>query len=201
MANFNPAAVRFGRPGVLYVATVGTSEPDDVHSAPGTGWYPMGYTDTGSQFSYSITIENVEVAEELDVFARVTTGRDASVEFALAEITKRNLHMVFNGGIVLGDGTAWEFDPPEMGYETRIAIMWDALNSYGATPSATTNDLRFIFRQCLQTGSLAIENRKGTTKQTLSATFGLEKPVVGSGDETKVLRILGAGVLNPDETP
>lgn len=191
MADFNAAAVRFGKPGKLHIASLGTTEPTTPTSPWGAGWVPLGYTDEGSAFNYEVSTDNVEVAEELDVLARVTTGRDASVEFALAEITKRNLNLAFNGGIVLGDGAAWEFEPPDLGDETRVMIGWDAM------PNVANNDLRIIFRQCLQGGSLGLENRKGATKSTISATFQLEKPATGK----KLLKIMGAAVLNPDETP
>jgi hypothetical protein len=191
VADFNAAAVRFGKPGKLRIAALGTAEPTTVNSAWGAGWIPLGYTDEGSAFNYGISTDNVEVAEELDVLARVTTGRDASVEFALAEVTKRNLNIAFNGGIVLGDGAAWSFEPPDLGMETRVMIGWDAY----ADP--LVNDLRIIFRQCLQGGSLGLENRKGATKSTISASFQLEKPASGA----KLLKIMGGASLNPDETP
>ena len=190
MVNFHPAAVRFGKPGLLYIAPLGTTEPTAVDVAWPAGWVPLGYTDTGSVFNYSLSSENVEVAEELDVFARVTTGRDASVEVALAEITLKNLTIAFNGGVMTAagqDGADFEFEPPDLGTETRVMLGWDA------SPDPLTNDLRMIFRQVLQGGSLGLENRKGATKQTISATFQLEKPATGQ----KILKIFGAGTLNP----
>lgn len=191
MADFNAAAVRFGKPGKLYIAPLGTVEPTTAVAAWGAGWVPMGYTDEGSAFNYEVSTDNVEVAEELDILARVTTGRDASVEFALAEITKRNLTIAFNGGIVLGDGAAWSFEPPDLGDETRVMIGWDAHRN------VASNDLRMIFRQCLQGGSIGLENRKGATKSTIAANFQLEKPATG----LKILKIMGDAVLNPDDTP
>jgi hypothetical protein len=177
-------------PGKLYIAPLGTAEPATETAVWPAGWVPLGYTDEGSAFNYEISTDNVEVAEELDILARVTTGRDASIEFALAEITYRNLTIAFNGGIVAGDGTAWTFEPPDLGNETRTMIGWDAL------PTVASNDLRMIFRQCLQGGSLGLENRKGATKSTIAANFQLEKPSSGK----KLLLIMGSAVLNPDES-
>ena len=191
MVDFNSAAVRFGKPGILRIAPIGTTEPTSTTTAWAAGWVPLGYTDEGSSFNYEISTENVEVAEELDVLARVTTGRDASVEFALAEITKRNLNIAFNGGIIAGDGLAWEFEPPDLGNEVRVMIGWDA------NPNVAANDLRIIFRRCLQGGSIGLENRKGATKSTISASFQLEKPTDGK----KLLKILGGPTLNPDDVP
>lgn len=187
VADFNAAAVRFGKPGKLYIAPIGTNEPLTEKDAWPTGWVPLGYTDEGSAFNYEISTDNVEVAEELDVLARVTTGRDASVEFALAELTYKNMVIAFNGGLVVGDGMSWTFEPPDLGNETRVMLGWDAAN----TPAS--NDLRMIYRQCLQGGSLGLENRKGATKSTIAANFQLEKPVSGK----KLLKIAGSGALNP----
>ncbi len=185
--DFNAAAVRFGKPGKLYIAPLGTTEPADYDSVWPAGWVPLGYTDEGSAFNYEISTDNVEVAEELDVLARVTTGRDASVEFAMAETTYKNLSIAFNGGIIVGDGLDWAFEPPDLGDEERVMIGWDA-NRIPAN-----NDLRMIFRQALQGGSLGYENRKGATKATIAANFQLEKPATGA----KLLKIMGSGVLNP----
>lgn len=187
MANFNAAAVRFGKPGILRIAPLGTTEPSASTDAWPAGWVSLGYTDDGSNFTYDISTDNVEVAEELDILARVTTGRDASVEVALAEITKKNLTIAFNGGIIAGDGLLWTFEPPDLGSETRIMLGWDA------NPVVASNDLRIIFRQCFQGGSVGLENKKGAAKQTITSKFQLEKPVSGA----KLLKILGAGALNP----
>lgn len=191
MTDFHSAAVRFGKPGKLYIASLGTDEPTSVSSAWPSGWVALGYTDEGSAFNYEITTDNVEVAEELDILARVSTGRDASVEVALAEITYRNLTVAFNGGVIsgsgVGDDTNWTFEPPALGSETRIMLGWDAL------PTVATNDLRIVFRQCLQGGSLGLENRKGSTKSTIAANFQLEKPATGSA----LLKIWGGYALNP----
>jgi hypothetical protein len=193
VADFHAAAVRFGKPGKLYIAPiesapgVPTTEPSAIDDAWPTGWVPLGYTDEGSVFNYELSMDNVEVAEELDPIARVTTGRDASVEFALAELTYRNLTIAFNGGIVVGDGLEWEFEPPDLGNEERVMVGWDA------SFDPLTNDLRMIFRRCLQGGSLGIENRKGTTKSVIASTFQLEKPL----DGRPLLKIMGSGVLNP----
>jgi len=189
MADFNAAAVRFGMPGILRIAPLGTTEPTDENDAWPSGWVPLGYTSEGSVFNYSISTDNVEVAEELDILSRVTTGRDGNVEFALAEVTYKNLMIAFNGGVIASSalGSAWSFEPPDLGTETRVMLGWDA------NVTTANNDLRMIFRQCLQGGSVALENRKGSTKQVITQQFQLEKPATG----LKPFKILGADTLNP----
>jgi hypothetical protein len=186
MVDFNAAAVRFGKPGILRIAPLATAEPATAVDAWPTGWVTLGYTDDGSSFKYDISTDNVEVAEELDILARVTTGRDASIEIALAEITKKNLTIAFNGGVVAGAGTAWTFEPPDLGSEVRVMLGWDA------NPVTASNDLRILFRQCFQGGSVTLDNKKGAAKQTISTTFQLEKPPAA-----KILKIFGGALLNP----
>jgi hypothetical protein len=194
MANFHAAAVRFGKPGLLYIAPLGTTEPTAENVAWPAGWVPLGYTDTGSAFSYTTNIDKVEVAEELDPIAYTTTSREAKVDVSLAEMTLKNLNIAFNGGVILAadqDGLAWSFEPPELGTEQRVMLGWDAKPD----PANVTvpNDLRFIFRRVLNGGSLNIENRKGTQKQLIVCSFNLEKPTSGA----PLLKIMGSGTLNP----
>lgn len=194
MVNFHAAAVRFGKPGLLYIAPLGTPEPADETTAwpapvaPATiGWVPLGYTDAGSTFTYSTTIDKVEVAEELEPIAYTPTAREAKVDVSLAEVTYRNLNIAFNGGVIAGGGTSWTFEPPDLGAEQRVMLGWDA------HPDPTNNDLRFVFRRVLNGGSLNIDNKKGTAKQLIVCSFSLEKPTDGS----KILKIMGADTLNP----
>lgn len=191
--DFWASGVRFGKPGLLRVAPIGTAEPTTEVAPWPDGWVALGYTDEGSVVNYEISTDNVEVAEELDVFARVTTGRDASVEMALAEITYFNLSIAFNGGVLDDafpgpqDGEMFTFEPPALGNEERIMLGWDA------HPDPAKNDLRYIFRKCLQGGTVSMENRKGTTKQTIPVTFQLEKP----DDGRPLMVIMGGPKLNP----
>ena len=73
-------------------------------------------------------------------------------------------------------------------------IGWDAY------PDIADNDLRFIFRRCLQGGTVTMENRKGVTKQTIAVTFQLEKPEPVAGVDVPILKILGAADLNADDS-
>lgn len=191
MTGAHSAAVRFSKPGKLYIAPLGTTEPTTVSSVWPTGWVPLGYTETGSVFNYAIQTAAVNVAEELDVLAYATTGRTASVVVALAEMTYRNLTIAFNGGVIsgagVGDGSNWSFQPPSLGSEVRVMLGWDA------NPNVANNDLRFVFRQCFQTGALATNNAKGATIAGLSSTFQLEVP----STSLPILEIFGSGALNP----
>lgn len=192
MADFHSAALRFGKPGRLMVAPLGTSEPTTSTAIWPTGWVALGYTNEGSTFEYNIDTANVEVAEELDIIARVTTGRNAHLTAALAEVTYRNLTIAFNGGIIVGDGAAWSFSPPDLGDETRIMLGWDSYGGAVTTGTPNTypkNDLRMIFRQVLQGGTVSMSNAKGAEKQTIAVDFQLEKPASGAS----IMKIMGLG--------
>lgn len=165
-------------PGTLYVAALGTAEPAttvaSLTTAWPTGWFPLGYTEDGSSFSYEVSTEPVEVAEELERVFTVTVGRDASVSFSLAEPTQFNLRMALNGGVSAipdpATGQAVVFEPPDLGTEVRIML----------GHQAESNAERWVWRQCFQTGSIEMARRRGAEKTLIPATFTVEKPETGA---------------------
>ena len=177
---FDGSRVKVG-PGTLYAAPLGTTEPVSVTAAWPSAWKPLGYTDTGSDFSLNPSTAQVQVEEEYWPVREVITGYAGSLTFALAEVTAQNLVVVLNGGIaavssaVQGtnpDGSVW-VEPPDIGQEVRIMLGWDALPKAGVTGDPFG---RLIARQCLQTGTVKVTRRKGNNKATYAATFTLEKP-------------------------
>lgn len=163
-------------PGALYVASLGTTEPAQTVPFPAwpTGWYRLGYTEDGSSFSYELSTEAVEVAEELERVFTMTTGRDQSVTFQLAEPTQYNLKVAMNGGAsFIADptsGNAVVFEPPALGTEVRVMLGFDSESGLD----------RWIWRQCFQTGSVEMQRRKGNNKTLIPATFTVEKPATGA---------------------
>jgi hypothetical protein len=189
--DFNKAQVRFGQPGKLYVSALGVTEPSGFSSAWGAGWIPVGYTPNGSTFNYEVQVSPAYVEEELDPIGYGATGRVASVVFALAQTSFRNLTLWLNGGVMAtGSGTDdssdWSFEPPDLGTEKRIQLGWDA------NPIPANNELRFVFRQGLQGGTGSVPNNKGVTIAGLSTTFNLELPDSGK----KLLKVMGSGKYN-----
>jgi hypothetical protein len=160
-------------PGALFIAPVGTAEPTDLTTAwssVNAAWVKLGYTDAGSEFHYSPATDTVEVAEELDPVSIQTTGRTASVVFALAEITATNLKRAMNGGTITAGTGIVTFEPPDLGTETRTAIGFESEDSQE----------RWVFRQCFQSGDLTVTRAKGAAKATISCEFSLEKPSAGT---------------------
>jgi hypothetical protein len=157
-----PSNVTLG-PGQVYVAPLGTAEPTDASTALIAAYRDVGYTEGGTTFNYALTIENVTVDQELDPIARKVTSRDASVTFTMAEATGKNLALALNVGADATVSTG--FEPPDPGTELRIMIVFQA--DTGA---------RYLFRQCVQGGSISVQSAKAPAKRLIATTFSCEIP-------------------------
>jgi hypothetical protein len=166
-------------PGFLYWAPLLTSLPTNTVAGsvftdvwPGA-WLPFGATDDGSEFSFKPTTENVEVAEYNDPVAIVSTSREISITFALANVNATNLKRVLNGGTntVTGSGatTLTAYTPPSVGGEVRGMVGWEAQDSTE----------RLVMEQCFQTGEVKVTRKKGAAKATLPVEFHAEVPAGG----------------------
>lgn len=160
----NPTNVVLG-PGAVYVAPIGTTEPVNASAALPSAWRAIGYTEEGTTFSYGVKTADVEVAEEFDPVRVAMTGREITVEFEMAEVTRQNLALAMNAGAnAANDATAIE--PPTPGTEVRVMIVFQADES----------NARWIFRQCFQMESVDSERKKAPDKATFPVKFRLEKP-------------------------
>jgi hypothetical protein len=163
---FNPDAVTTG-PGTLWVAPLGTTEPTTATGALDPAFRQVGYTEEGSNFTYEFSSEGVFVAEELDPIRYDTTTRAGTVKFAMAEATRNNLALALNlGASAVNDTTVIE--PPEPGNELRVVLVLD-----------TYDNSRWLWRKCLQTGSMDIPFKKAPNKKLISVEFKLEVPTGG----------------------
>lgn len=161
-----PAAVKVG-PGLLYIAPIGTTEPTSLTGALPSAWVAVGYTDDGSEFTFQTNFADVEVAEELDPIKTVATGRMTSVKFAMAEVTASNLKKAFNGGTISGPtGGYVTFEPPDLGDETPVMIVWQA----------DDDQERWLFRKVLQVGSVTMARKKAPNKATIAVEFKCQVP-------------------------
>jgi hypothetical protein len=170
MARGNPATLALG-PGSLYIAVLGTPEPADLvtpWASVSANWIQLGYTAEGSTFNYSVDSENVEVAEELDPIAVALTSRELSLSFALAEITAANLKRALNGGTITSGAGIVTFEPPDLGEEVRTMLGWESED----------HTERWVYRKCLQVGSMEMSRAKGAAKATISCEFKLERPAL-----------------------
>lgn len=168
----NPNKVKVG-PGLLYIGPVGSSEPNDLTTPWATvdsDWAQIGYTEEGHEFSSEPNFEAIEVAEEKIPIRWEESNKTESLSFNAAELTKDNLVRAFNGGTVTTiSGTIVRYEPPAVGEAIRCALGWES----------DDGEERWVFRKCVQAGTVAIARRKSPQKALVTMTFNLE--VVGGG--------------------
>lgn len=172
-ATVNSALLQIG-PGILYVAPIGTAEPTVVTGAWPSGWTALGSTETGSEFIYNITVADVDVAELLDPVQIRTTKRKANLKFDLAEVSAYHVQLGLNGGATPPVAVAGVVIPavPSIGQEVRVMLGWDSDDAQE----------RWIWRRCLQAGSLSIKRQKAPAKSLVTCDFQLELPQPAAGD-------------------
>lgn len=170
-------------PGFLYWAPLATAVPTsdntmvtaskytNTWSAP---WVPLGATDSGTDFNYTMNVQPVSVAEFLDPIAYKTTDRSGNFAFALASITSANLTKVLNGATttVTGTGTtqSTKISPPAIGSEVRCMIGWESLDS----------TVRIVAYQCINGGTIKLSANKVPARMTLPNQFNFEIPSSGN---------------------
>lgn len=161
------ANVRYGA-GTLYIAALGSTEPTSISTAWDQAFIKLGFTEAGSTFTYTPAVTALDVAETYDIIKNIVTGRTMKLAFSLAEMTYTHLVAALNGGVVAAPGGNVTFEPPDLGSEVRVMFGWDSLDLQE----------RWIFRQCFQTGAVAIARQK-TAKYLLPVDFTLEAPATG----------------------
>ena len=163
------------QPGILLSGLLGSSLPSMTPAAgiftddwtAVSGWTPMGPTEQGSNFHDTPTVEQLMVAESYYEVANVVTGREASIDFALAHFTATNIKNSLNGATVTGSATATtsaKIQPPVIGAETRQMVGWES----------NDHTVRLVGYQAFQVGDISPEFRKGATKALLSCTYRFE---------------------------
>jgi len=171
-AKGDPDAVVLG-PGLLFVGDTSAADPPDATTPPSaTAFRPVGYTEEGSSFAYETTSEDITVAEENDPIRTVPTGTSSTLSFSMAEMTWENLLLALNAGSSAGTTPPTAptlIEPVEPGTEQRVKLIWDS--DYGS---------RWIFRQCIQSGTLTIDRKKAPDKGLLPVEFKCEKPPTGA---------------------
>jgi len=164
-------------PGYLFWAPLATVEPTHTSTASKfsdawpVGWVPLGATTDGTEFSYAIKVDQIEVAEFLDPIKIVTTERSGSITFNLTDFTAKRLQLALNGGATMSStGTAattiTTVSPPVPGSEARCMIGWEALD----------NTVRLIARQTLQSSEVKVLFAKSPKFSDIPCTFDFEVP-------------------------
>lgn len=150
-------------PGKVSVAPLGSTMPTDATTALDAAFRDVGYTEGGTTLSYGITNEEVTVDQEIDPVKTATTGRSIRVRFAMAEATGKNLALALNNGANVTVSTG--FEPVDANSEVHVIIVFDS-----------DNGARYLFRQCLQAGTIEMTNAKAPAKKLIGVDFKVEKP-------------------------
>lgn len=183
-ARGTPSRVSHGLgPGRLWIAPLGSTEPTTLTADWDVAWIPLGYTEEGSEFSYELSSDPVEVAEELDPISTVITARNISVSFASAEATVEHFKVAMNGGTITTGTGIVIFEPPDLGSEVRTMIGFQTEDAKA----------RWVYRQCFQSGNVTTQRRKGADKATIPMEFSVEKPASGA----KAFKVIQSDVLSP----
>lgn len=165
MPRGTPSNVRVG-PGILYIAPIGSTEPTDLDTPWDNDFTQIGYTNEGSNFVFDQTFEDVVVAEELDPILVLQTARNISINFQSAELTAVNMQRALNGGSIQTAAGVVTFTPPGVGEVTYVMLGWEAEDGLE----------RWVFRKCIQAGSVDIPRRRAPDKAVLPMSFRALKP-------------------------
>lgn len=158
-------------PGILYAAPLGTTEPVGLTGAWPSAWQPLGLTTDGSTDTFDIQTADLVAAELFEPVGTYTTARSETVAFTLMNVTAKHLEMAFNNGFnAISTGTGYhDVVQPNPGQEVRIMLGWDAADGKERT----------IWRQCVQTGSVALARQKAPNATTIPCAFKVETPTSG----------------------
>lgn len=173
-------------PGTLYAAPLGSTEPTSVTGAWPTGWATLGYTEAGTTFDQTPTVQMITPEEEFMPIRNVVTDMKVQMTFALEEATAQNLRLALNLGIGSAtyapstgtnpDGSLWT-EMVDIGNEQRVMLGWDALPKGAAT--GANPFMRLIVRQVYQDGNMKMMFAKGNKVLTYACQFSAEIPSTG----------------------
>jgi hypothetical protein len=167
-------------PGYIFYAPLLTSIPTNTVSgskftdAWSGSWISAGATEDGSEFTYSINVEAMSVAEFFDPVKYATTERSGTFSWNMADWTLTKLKLAMNGGtltVVSGTGATQlnKYVPPAPGAEVRQMLGWESLDS----------TVRLIVYQALSGGDITMSFAKAPDYATIPVEFQFEVPTGG----------------------
>jgi hypothetical protein len=159
----------------LFPVGGGTAAGSMFTDAPSVTWYEIGATEAGHTFSYSQSIEAINVAEFADPVKWRTTARQGSMSFNLADYTLKNLQRALNGGsltAVSGTGATLisKWVPPVVGSETRAALLWQSLDG----------TMRIFMYQTVQVNEMESAFKKAPDYAVIPCDFRFEIDASGN---------------------
>lgn len=172
MATFTIAKDALAKnPGTLFWAPPATAMPDYTVAASvfsvnaWTGWFQLGITKEGSEFTYDLSQDPIQAAEYLDDIDQVTTGRVVMMKFELMRINATNLARALNRPTVAttGSGTTLRstVKAPALGAELYCMLGWQSQD----------DTERLVFANAFQTGTVTMSRKKGADVATLPLEY------------------------------
>ena len=150
-------------PGRLWVAPVGTTAPVSASAALDTAFWALGYTEDGTTVDIDITMEGIEVAEEIDPVLFATSARSVKFTMALAEVTRKRMALALALGTAYVDNAAALAMPSADTAPVGMALVWDSNET--ATGDATNR--RWYVPKVLPMGTISVARQKSPNKSTL----------------------------------
>jgi hypothetical protein len=148
--------------GLLYAGPLATTAPTNATTALNAGFREIGYTDKGATISSEVTVEEIEVAEELAPIKFVQGKRTAKIAFEMAQTSIENLALALNLGAAF-DPTATTVSPPDAGEELSISIVLQ-----------TEQGARWYFPSAKNGAAFELARQK-TGKTLIGVEFNVEK--------------------------
>lgn len=171
-----PDANLLPKSGFLLWSPLGTTEPTNTvvggvfTDSWGAAWIPLGRTVGGTKIDDNSTVSQIESAEDYTPLLQLTTKREPQAAFELMNFTATNLARALNGAVTTVTGTTTttltQVDAPDPMSEVQCMIGWES-------DDAT---VRWVGRQCLNSGNLSVTLAKAPSTATIPCTFVLSKP-------------------------
>lgn len=158
-------------PGTMLWAPPGTALPDYTVAVgvfsnnAWTGWFQLGITKEGSEWTVDLSQDPIQAAEYLDDLDQVTVGRVVTAKFELMQIHATNFARVVNRPTPSTTGAGATLRTtvklPSLGGEGYCMIGWQS----------TDDTERIVAQNAFQTGSLTIARKKGADVATYPVEY------------------------------
>lgn len=164
-------------PGYIFRAPLLSAEPANTVVAGKftdtwpVAWTEMGATMDGTEFSYTMKLSPISVAEFLDPIRWATVERNGSLTFAMTNWALTNWAWATNGvspTIVSGTGLTQlnSLVPQTPGAEVRAMLGWESLD----------NTARIIMYQCINGTDIKSAFKKAPSIGSIPCVFNFEIP-------------------------
>lgn len=164
--------------GTLYLAPIGTAFPANPTVTPSAPLEDVGYSEEGWTFVADRTLENVEVAEEVDPLRRLKTAQSLSIRGAAAQASLENLQLALGGGTITPNDPAAGFrrytPPSSSAFDEYVALF-----RVEAPPGDGTKFRDIRCPRVVSVAAVEMSHAKAPQKTLIAMEFGLLVPSVG----------------------